>query len=587
MKKLLVLLGITLILLSSSVFAQTLADLIDETRGDTLVIKDYFDAGDENNTLYNVMAWDTVDVPAGRVYELKKYGFYPIANGPVTLRPTVLYGSCNTRLVQNDVVTDGPPLICGAVWADGASNGNFVVKHDLLVQNINIIPGNSNGGLGWSFWNHQVQGGSLTLDNCYMERTRWVFVNSGSDAMDWIFKDCYFSNMIGQECRRNGGVIDLFAPQDTLLVENCTHIYAQGLVYKLRSNKFNRVIYNHNTFINMSNLVFLDLGYQEQLSMHNNIFVNCNVQPYGGKTIDPGEEDVEQMPVGLVNLYNDPEVTFAERHFMIENNCIYWDSRLADIADLANTAQINGQTVWTSQMITMNARTQAMFDDDATYPYLVEENWYQEMPNFTDPQNLMTTVVDDIKTYSLAAIDTASSVILPDWRLVNTGAENFIYSDWPIPVDLSYDNATLLTGATGGFPVGDLNWFPAEKAAWMAQKDAEYAAIDAALTSGVPAGTDDVESNVAALPAGFEMSQNYPNPFNPTTKISYTVPQASDVTLKVYDSMGREVATLVDGYKAASSYEVKFDGANLASGVYFYTLEAKDFKTTNKMMLLK
>ncbi|GIK59923.1 MAG: hypothetical protein JETCAE03_15050 [Ignavibacteriaceae bacterium] len=93
----------------------------------------------------------------------------------------------------------------------------------------------------------------------------------------------------------------------------------------------------------------------------------------------------------------------------------------------------------------------------------------------------------------------------------------------------------------------------------------------------------------------FSLSPNYPNPFNPSTLISYRLPVIGFVTLKVYDVLGREVATLVNEEKPAGEYEIEFDGSNLPSGVYLYRLTAGDpstssgqkFSETKKLVLLK
>jgi hypothetical protein len=85
----------------------------------------------------------------------------------------------------------------------------------------------------------------------------------------------------------------------------------------------------------------------------------------------------------------------------------------------------------------------------------------------------------------------------------------------------------------------------------------------------------------------FSLSQNYPNPFNPKTKIAFTIPQRSHVSLKVYDIAGREMKALVDGEMGKGSYEADFDASSLASGTYFYRLEAKDFVETKKMTVVK
>jgi hypothetical protein len=91
----------------------------------------------------------------------------------------------------------------------------------------------------------------------------------------------------------------------------------------------------------------------------------------------------------------------------------------------------------------------------------------------------------------------------------------------------------------------------------------------------------------AGLPKVFALEQNYPNPFNPSTVMSYQLPVASNVSLKVYDVLGREVATLVNGRQEAGRYSVSFNAASFASGVYFYRLQAGNFVQTKKMMLVK
>ena len=85
----------------------------------------------------------------------------------------------------------------------------------------------------------------------------------------------------------------------------------------------------------------------------------------------------------------------------------------------------------------------------------------------------------------------------------------------------------------------------------------------------------------------FFLTQNYPNPFNPTTKIKYQIPKKGFISLKVFDLLGREAATLVNAEKPAGSYEVEFDGSNLSSGIYFYKLQAGDYNEIKKMILLK
>ena len=101
-----------------------------------------------------------------------------------------------------------------------------------------------------------------------------------------------------------------------------------------------------------------------------------------------------------------------------------------------------------------------------------------------------------------------------------------------------------------------------------------------------------VKNNQNELPTVFRLGQNYPNPFNPVTTIKYDIPVNSEITLKVYNILGQEVKTLVSGIQNRGRYEVKFDGTNLASGIYFYilkgtSLEGQNYTAVKKMVLVK
>ena len=109
--------------------------------------------------------------------------------------------------------------------------------------------------------------------------------------------------------------------------------------------------------------------------------------------------------------------------------------------------------------------------------------------------------------------------------------------------------------------------------------------------SGTPGYLNDIYTKAELendlVPTEFVLYQNYPNPFNPNTKISWQSPVGSHQTLKIYNLLGSEVATLVDEYKPAGTYEVEFNAAKYTSGVYFYRLQAGSFAETKKMILIK
>ena len=114
---------------------------------------------------------------------------------------------------------------------------------------------------------------------------------------------------------------------------------------------------------------------------------------------------------------------------------------------------------------------------------------------------------------------------------------------------------------------------------WTLDQDAVLRTTNAGLTW--------VENDNKTFPTKFVLEQNYPNPFNPTTKISWQSSVGSRQTLKIYDVLGKELITLVDGYKPAGTYEIELNGKNLSSGIYLYRLKAGNHSLVRKMILIK
>lgn len=130
------------------------------------------------------------------------------------------------------------------------------------------------------------------------------------------------------------------------------------------------------------------------------------------------------------------------------------------------------------------------------------------------------------------------------------------------------------------------DWFLNDPSIGTALKNAsDHLPVYADFTFGVPTNV----STTTILPSTFELFQNYPNPFNPETVISYQLSTDSNVQLKIYDVLGKEIATLVNEFKPAGRYNSQFSIINyqLPSGVYFYQLKADNFIQTKKMVLLK
>jgi len=108
-----------------------------------------------------------------------------------------------------------------------------------------------------------------------------------------------------------------------------------------------------------------------------------------------------------------------------------------------------------------------------------------------------------------------------------------------------------------------------------------------AIINGITYGNIVSAEDERLIPTEIALEQNYPNPFNPTTKIKYSIPQSSNVVIKVYDVLGNEIETLVNEQMSVGTYEITWYAGQLPSGVYFYQLQTNGFLETKKMILLK
>ncbi len=217
-----------------------------------------------------------------------------------------------------------------------------------------------------------------------------------------------------------------------------------------------------------------------------------------------------------------------------------------------------------------------------------------------------------------------SVVIVPLSRLTSLDSLNI---DWRRDYDLQY--AAITPILYGGYEKKELNLVAADHSVYgnikqlLKSLDKDYAELDTNgfitltfntggnvkagwvrdyvietdgyyLRPGVGENIDMVGKSLqkelisgTALPTKYELNANYPNPFNPSTTIEYAVPQKGLVTIKVYDVLGREVATLVNDNHAQGRYKVTWNAAGLSSGIYIYRLTAKDYKSVRKMLLIK
>ena len=181
-----------------------------------------------------------------------------------------------------------------------------------------------------------------------------------------------------------------------------------------------------------------------------------------------------------------------------------------------------------------------------------------QVNRFENCQNYIQTVFESVEVYNEFGINSSK-------RKYNYNGLLFV--DYSLARGVGLEH--ILTGYDFGTDVYDLKGFIIDGVVYG----------DTTLTN--------LDENPDQMPTKFELSQNYPNPFNPSTSIQYAVSNRQFVSLKIYDILGKEIATLVNEEKPAGNYKIEFNASSLSSGVYFYTLRAGSFVQTNKMILLR
>ena len=496
-------------------------------------------------------------VNPNRVYMLEAGKMYFLSGTLQAHFPLTLIG-------QKPEEGQKPAIVTSGVSPSGGTVGRFFkCFDDATFKNIyfQTCPPT---GKGETFQTFQLLADSAryVFDNCWVEWGRWLTIRVEGKYTKVYITNCYFRNVENKNAIYNGRVLQFHnTPVDTVVMVNNTVFDCNSYFLHIINNYANYARIEHNTIVNLIKWPISWLWMTNAI-ISNNIFYN--VHSYGEA---PSDMIGREPPIvyGIINADTLPSVdadsmgiTEADRVIKVNNNCWWFSQEVKDYW-AAHADSVQPEPF-------MNERTQAMFDADESYPYLEENNTMNMDPQFNNVGDLTGFI--DWMTKKRAGESTDYWGWDPDGDRFNV--------QWPLPEDLSYPTTSpLYTAADGGFPVGDLNWFPDKKAEWE-----EW--VKTSVSS----------SSHKVLPTAFRLEQNYPNPFNPSTTIRYALPKASEVKLVVLNSLGQHVKTLVSRKQAAGTYTATWDGTDergvqVPSGVYFYRLAAGDHVSVRKMLLLK
>ena len=489
---------------------------------------------------------------------------YRLQRGKVYFQDQTMFINFNFSLVADDDDPKNPtrpPMIVRAKNAEGAYVRPFMkVRTDsITIKFKNIlfqgIPADEKI-VSESVELINMAGSNIKLisDNCiYNYFTYQVFNARSTDHSTYIFKNNIFRNdaRLNKEYSGYSLVLSQKVDQDTISIVNNTFFNISAYVLYLKDyTKYVELV--HNTIFTTA-VGALRLPHLLDAKITDNIIYNY--QTYGQDSSQFAKKHysiVKIVDIDAAKL-SDLGIKQSDRKAVYKNNVYGWNQKVKKYWQEYNLVPVP----W------MDDNTDSLFK---FYEGFVDENNIELDPEFDAAME--SAVIDkqikwneDRRQFGSDYTGFQDRLYYPDGKLFDL--------TWPLPENLAYTNQVALKHAQGGFPVGDLNWFPEEKAKWE-------------VWTGV-----EKTSNGSAVPTDYTLSQNYPNPFNPTTVIEFSIPYSGQTTLEVYNVLGQKVKTLVSKELKAGSYSYQFDANNLASGIYFYKLQSNDYSQVKKMMLLK
>jgi len=260
-------------------------------------------------------------------------------------------------------------------------------------------------------------------------------------------------------------------------------------------------------------------------------------------------------------------LTEAKRIVEVKNNVFYLPQEVSDLWTTWNSTHTGADSLYTPAW--MNARTLNMFSDKTHWPGFVEEgNQVGVDPQFGSSfANILTNADGEsgVGLLNYITLLRGGTISSEEWGYKKQlPTSDYWVPEWPLPElnDMQYTNASIKYATTDGLPMGDPGWFSN--------------------------GYTGVEENTVNVPTEFTLYDAYPNPFNPSTTIKFNLAQANNISLKVYNTIGQLVKTVVNNeFKSQGEHSVTVNMQNFASGIYFYTLQQGNQQLSKKFVLMK
>lgn len=490
------------------------------------------------------------------------------------------------RIRANDSTTTRRPVV--QLYPNpttGLPPGQFVdARGHVWIRNL-IISGCYESAPVDTFW-HGLQGAlfnvsaaggfNIEIDSCILTNTNGNHIRSDQSPGVLRITNNIFANMgyLGRSNLGAGKAIDVRAGSvDSLIVINNTFVNWQDRIIRHFQSTANikYLRFDHNTLVNgMSYHGLLSLGRMgSRAYIRNNLLVDAFAL---GRDTDAVRQ-AEFTDSGELDPFGFPRMTWI---FSNPNDSTVWS-----IKNNYYTVSAAGQAFYDSaSILPIIANPPLTVGTPLTY-HINSRIGSDSLTAFRNQavtlNNIPRLMVEMMKWYRRpsASGGAGKTKATSNFTVPPTGPAPFDYDRrryiyYRDTLDCKYPTTSpLYTAALGGYPVGDLNWWPARKAAWL---------IDPVSGVAPGAGTE---------PEAFTLEQNYPNPFNPSTRIAFTLTKAGFATLTVYNILGQKVATLIHQQMPAGEHEVDFDASQLSTGVYFYRLEAGNNAAVRKMMVLK